>query len=209
MAALVATTHIGKTSPGMRMIDPSELIPPDAFHAQREGLNVRASQDLALRRLALGPWHTLAFASRQHRLLQAQAAAIAANGAWPEAVARAVAAANRRIAPPGCLAACLDLAVDAGVETAAPPLSELAPCTYAEVEGLGRVFGVALDGAGCGAGPTPDTAKGVWLRFGFGADQLAALRLGAEFGFGIDHPRFRVGAMVKRALRAALLDDLY
>lgn len=192
----------------MRRIDPSELIPPDAFHAQREGLNARASQDRALRRLALGPWHALAFASRPHRLLRAQEAALAASGAWPEAVARAVAAANRHIAPPGCVAACLDLALDTGVDTAAPPLSELAPCTYAEVEGLGRVFGIAVDDGARDADPAGDSAQGVWLQFAFSADQISTLRLGADFGFGIDHPQLRVGAMVKRALRASLLEDL-
>ncbi|PKL94662.1 MAG: DUF3501 domain-containing protein, partial [Gammaproteobacteria bacterium HGW-Gammaproteobacteria-5] len=43
--------------------------------------------------------------------------------------------------------------------------------------------------------------------FEFSAEQIAALRAGADFGFGIDDERLRVGHTVKRDTRAALLAD--
>jgi len=46
-----------------------------------------------------------------------------------------------------------------------------------------------------------------FLRFECSAEQIAAVRAGAEFGFGIDDERLRVGATVEGAARAALLAD--
>jgi len=78
-----------------------------------------------------------------------------------------------------------------------PALAELARCVYAEVEGLGRTYASIDSGAA--------SDQGGELRFALQVPQHEALRAGADFGFGIDHPQMRVGAMVKRALRASLL----
>ncbi|MDP1696786.1 MAG: DUF3501 family protein [Xanthomonadaceae bacterium] len=76
---------------------------------------------------------------------------------------------------------------------------------YGEVEGLGRAFAIADEDMD--RSNSEKTSAVHFLRFEFGAEQIAALRAGAEFGFGIDDERLRVGYTVKRDSRAALLAD--
>lgn len=76
---------------------------------------------------------------------------------------------------------------------------------YAEVEGLGRAIAVADEDME--RSNADKTAAVHFLRFEFSAEQIAALRAGADFGFGIDDERLRVGATVKVPTRAALLAD--
>lgn len=87
-----------------------------------------------------------------------------------------------------------------------PPPSDLAHRVYAEIEGHGRNF------ASLESKPYRDanhqTSSGQLLRFEFSPAQIVALHAGADFGFGIDDDRMRVGAMVKREMRASLLADL-
>lgn len=67
---------------------------------------------------------------------------------------------------------------------------------YAEIEGLGRVHGVCIDEQ-----PTPPAQSITHrLRFTFDNDHLAVIRAGAEFGFGVDDDRMRVGVRVKRQI---------
>ncbi|MDZ4350146.1 MAG: DUF3501 family protein [Xanthomonadaceae bacterium] len=76
---------------------------------------------------------------------------------------------------------------------------------YAEVEGLGQVFAIAdedLDRS-----EADKTSAVHFMRFEFSPAQIMALRAGADFGFGIDDDRMRVGATVKGDTRAALLAD--
>lgn len=84
-------------------------------------------------------------------------------------------------------------------------LGDIEHKVYAEVEGLGRVFAIAdedLDRS-----EADKTSAVHFLRFEFSPDQIQALRAGADFGFGIDDDRLRVGATVKGDARAALLAD--
>lgn len=76
---------------------------------------------------------------------------------------------------------------------------------YAEVEGLGRTYAIADEDMD--RSNSEKTSAVHFLRFEFSAEQIAALRAGAEFGFGIDDERLRVGHTVKRDTRAALLAD--
>ncbi len=76
---------------------------------------------------------------------------------------------------------------------------------YGEVEGLGRAFAIADEDMD--RSNSEKTSAVHFLRFEFGAEQIAALRAGADFGFGIDDERLRVGHTVKRDSRAALLAD--
>jgi len=76
---------------------------------------------------------------------------------------------------------------------------------YAEVEGLGRAFAIADEDME--RSNSEKTSAVHFLRFAFSAEQIAALRAGADFGFGIDDERLRVGHTVRRDTRAALLAD--
>lgn len=93
-----------------------------------------------------------------------------------------------------------------GTPSTEPSASELENRVYAEVEGHGRSFATLEQRPDRGA--NEPASPGCLLRFEFSPSQLAALRVGAEFGFGIDDDRMRVGAMVKRELRASLLAEL-
>ncbi len=66
---------------------------------------------------------------------------------------------------------------------------------YLEVEGLGR----------CIADLAADASPAGPCRFTLDAAMGAAIRAGAEFGFGIAHPEQEVGAAVGRAGRTWLL----
>jgi len=84
-------------------------------------------------------------------------------------------------------------------------LADIEHRVYAEVEGQGRAFAIADEDM---QRSNADKTSAVhFLRFEFSAEQIAALRAGAEFGFGIDDDRLRVGRPVKGATRAALLAD--
>lgn len=98
------------------------------------------------------------------------------------------------------------LLLQPGTASIEPKASELAHRVYAEVEGHGRSF-ARLD-AKPDLGASDPTSPRHFLRFEFSPAQIAALRAGADFGFGIDDDRMRVGAMVKRELRASLLAEL-
>lgn len=76
---------------------------------------------------------------------------------------------------------------------------------YAEIEGLGRAFAIADEDME--RSNSEKTAAVHFLRFEFSAQQIDALRAGADFGFGIDDERLRVGHAVKGETRAALLAD--
>jgi hypothetical protein len=76
---------------------------------------------------------------------------------------------------------------------------------YAEVEGHGRAIAIADEDMD--RSNAEKTSAVHFLRFEFSSEQIAALRAGADFGFGIDDERLRVGATVKGAVRAALLAD--
>lgn len=76
---------------------------------------------------------------------------------------------------------------------------------YAEVEGLGRAFAIADEDME--RSNSEKTSAVHFLRFAFSAEQIAALRAGADFGFGIDDERLRVGHTLKLDTRAALLAD--
>lgn len=76
---------------------------------------------------------------------------------------------------------------------------------YAEVEGLGRT--VAIADEDMERSNREKTSAVHFLRFEFTAQQIAALRAGAEFGFGIDDERLRLGHTVKGETRIALLAD--
>lgn len=76
---------------------------------------------------------------------------------------------------------------------------------YAEVEGHGRA--VAIADEDMERSNAEKTSAVHFLRFEFTPAQIVALRAGADFGFGIDDARLRVGATVKRDARAALLAD--
>jgi hypothetical protein len=91
-------------------------------------------------------------------------------------------------------------------EPASSYLGELQHRVYAEVEGHGRSF--ARLEANPDDGANEVTPPGYFLRFEFNPAQIAALRAGADFGFGIDDDRMRVGAMVKGETRTSLLADL-
>ena len=76
---------------------------------------------------------------------------------------------------------------------------------YAEVEGHGRAFAIADEDMD--RSNAEKTSAVHFLRFEFSGEQIAALRAGADFGFGIDDERLRVGATVKGEVRTALLAD--
>lgn len=76
---------------------------------------------------------------------------------------------------------------------------------YAQVEGYPRVFAIADEDLDRSS--TEKTSAVHFLRFEFSRAQITALRDAAEFGFGIDDDRLRVGTVVKGATRAALLAD--
>ncbi len=85
-------------------------------------------------------------------------------------------------------------------------LSELEHRVYAEIEGHGRSFAILAAKPDYLANDQ-DLARS-FLRFEFSPDQIAALRAGADLGFGIDDDRMRVGARVKSETRASLLAEL-
>lgn len=111
--------------------------------------------------------------------------------------------------PPGdplALHARLRLRFDgaAAAEAALHALAGLPSRLYAEVEGLGRAYAdpaatLSIEAA------DPACVLIAPLRFALDAGQHAALQAGADFGFGIDDDRLRVGAQVRRALRGQLL----
>ena len=75
---------------------------------------------------------------------------------------------------------------------------------YAEIEGLGRAQSKTIDLV---TAPKADAII-CHLRFSLGDDHITAILAGAEFGFGVDDDRMRVGARVKRALLDTLLSRL-
>lgn len=98
------------------------------------------------------------------------------------------------------------IALQLGITQSEPPPSDLAHRVYAEIEGHGRSFAILEKQPARGA--NEQAWPGHLLRFEFSPTQIVALRAGAEFGFGIDDNRMRVGAMVKRDMRASLLAEL-
>jgi hypothetical protein len=87
-----------------------------------------------------------------------------------------------------------------------PTLGGIEQHVYAEVEGLGRSHARVLNTRCPGGGDVASVTQ--LLCFAFDGEQIDAIRAGAEFGFGIDDARMRVGHSLKRATRAALLADL-
>ncbi len=75
---------------------------------------------------------------------------------------------------------------------------------YAEVEGQGRSYAIVEETLPRGRA---ETCSNLVLRVEFSAAQIANVRAGAEFGFGIDDDRMRVAHTLKRYQRAALLAD--
>ncbi|MEZ5465721.1 MAG: DUF3501 family protein [Lysobacteraceae bacterium] len=74
---------------------------------------------------------------------------------------------------------------------------------YAEIEGLGRIQGLLIDQRS-----RPPTESIIHrFRFTFDNDHLAVIRAGAEFGFGVDDDRMRVGVRVKRQILLPLLGE--
>lgn len=78
---------------------------------------------------------------------------------------------------------------------------------YAEIEGLGRSFAIADEDL-----PRSDDGKTSavhFLRFEFTDEHITAIRAGADFGFGIDDDRMRVGARLKGDALQCVLADFY
>jgi len=75
---------------------------------------------------------------------------------------------------------------------------------YAEIEGLGRATAL-VDGMAAASDPDAIVHQ---LVFELSAEQVDAVRLGADLGFGVDDDRMRVGARVKGQLLATLLSEL-
>lgn len=76
---------------------------------------------------------------------------------------------------------------------------------YAEIEGQGRSFAIADEDL-----PRSEAGKTAavhFLRFEFSPEQILAIRSGADFGFGIDDERMRVGGKLKSAQVQSLLAD--
>lgn len=186
-------------------LERADLYPTEDYLAERAALRARVLERQTTRTIPLGAQASLVFEDRlsvQFRVQEMLRLAPAVT----EAVVESALLACRPLLPDGRrLIASLRIAFAVEGALAPAQLEGVERRVYAEVEGLGRNFAEPVQPPFCGeagaAGAPP------LLGFRFSRDQIALLRAGAEFGFGIDDPRMRVGHTLKRAARAALLAD--
>lgn len=192
----------------MTLLCHGALLSRDDYLGQRSLFRDRAHARAQARTIPLGAHATLMFEDALTVQQQLQEQLIAENIVDAHAVQRALADWLPLISSGSTLSAVLSIhnPVNAGVHLAPAELDELAQRVYAEVEGLGRCFSIVMPVPP----PAMDDRSGVSrrVRFALTAEQIMAARAGAEFGFGIDDDRMRVGHSLRRSERATLLADL-
>lgn len=183
----------------------SDLLAAEDYLIQREAFRARVLERQQARTIPLGAHASLAFEDRLSVRLRVQEMLRLAPE-LTEALIESALIACRSLLPDGhSLTASLRIAFAAEGALAPAQLAGIEQRVYAEVEGLGRNFAAPVKPPFGGEVDDDDALP--LLRFRFTLDQITSLRAGAEFGFGIDDPRMRVGHTLKRASRAALLAD--
>lgn len=193
------------------MFTSADLLPIDAYASQRADQCSRMEAHAKARSIALGPQATLAFEDAITLRHQLQEHLFAARVTDPAEIQRALDQFLRWLPTTSSVSAtlCTDSTANSAIQTAQfeqADLSGIEQRVYAEVEGLGRRFG--RHAAPAEMSVARAQARSFRMRFEFSAEQISCIRAGAEFGFGIDDDRMRVGHSLKRSTRALLLADL-
>lgn len=191
--------------PGLSRTD---LMSLEAYAVARAAFRARVIAHKAARRLALEPRVELLFEDRLTVQYQVQEMLRAERVFEPAAVQAELDAYAPLLPGPGELSATMMI-------TIADPVAR-----RAALAGLGGIEHRVYAGAGprppvfarADAGPAGDGRAGTaavhFLRFAFGADDLAALRAGGALRFGVDDDRLRAEVVAAPALRAALASEL-
>lgn len=184
----------------------SDLLPAEIYLIERAALRTRVMESRRLRTIPLGERAFLRFEDRLSVQFRVQEALCEVTHPTSAAIEDALSAWQPLLPDGSSLKAVLRIALAAhGTPADLPGIEHR---VYAEVEGLGRNFAVVRQApAGDEEGWAGDMPLPL-LSFFFSPAQIEALRAGAEFGFGIDDQRMRVGHTLRRASRAALLADL-
>lgn len=191
----------------MANLSRSDLFSLEAYATERPTFRAKVLAHKKNRQVRLGEYVTLLFEDRLTIQYQVQEMLRIERIFEAEGIEDELAAYNPLIPDGGNLKATM-LIEYADVDQRKRELARLGEIehkVYAEVEGHGRVFAIAdedLDRS-----EADKTSAVHFLRFEFNPDQIRALHAGADFGFGIDDDRLRVGATVKRDTRAVLLAD--
>lgn len=185
----------------------SDLFTLEAYSSERATFRARVLEHKKLRSLALGPNVTLLFEDHLTVQYQIQEMLRIERIFEAEAIQEELDAYNPLI-PDGRNLKATMLIEYPDIEQRKIELARLGGIehrVYGEVEGLGRSFAIADEDLP--RSEDDKTAAVHFLRFEFSPEQILAIRAGAEFGFGIDDDRMRVGGKLKSAQVQALLQD--
>jgi hypothetical protein len=185
----------------------SDLYTLEAYADQRAAFRARVIAHKKNRQVPLGEHVTLLFEDRLTIQYQVQEMLRIERIFEPAAIQEELDAYNPLIPTGRNLKATMlvEFADEAQRKLELARLAEIEHKVYAEVEGHGRAVAIADEDMDRSNGEKTSAVH--FLRFEFSREQIAALRAGADFGFGIDDERLRVGATVKGEIRAALLAD--
>ncbi len=191
----------------MNTLNRSDLFTLEAYAGERSAFRARVIAHKKNRQVPLGEHITLLFEDRLTIQYQVQEMLRIERIFEPDAIQHELDTYNALI-PTGCdlkATMLIEFPDEAQRRVALARLGGIEHKVYAEVEGSGRAFAIADEDME--RSNSEKTSAVHFLRFAFSAEQIAALRAGADFGFGIDDERLRVGHTLKRDVRAALLAD--
>lgn len=191
----------------MQALTRNDLYSLEAYAVQRAAFRARVLAHKKHRHLALGEHITLLFEDRLTIQYQVQEMLRIERIFEPAAIQEELDAYNPLIPNGRNLKATMliEYPDEAQRRIELVRLAGIEHRVYAEIEGNERAFAIAdedLDRSSAGK-----TSAVHFLRFEFSPAQIAALRDGADFGFGIDDDRLRIGAVAKGPIRTALLAD--
>lgn len=191
----------------MQALTRNDLYSLEAYAVQRAAFRARVLAHKKHRHLALGEHVTLLFEDRLTIQYQVQEMLRIERIFEPAAIQEELDAYNPLIPNGRNLKATMliEYPDEAQRRIELVRLAGIEHRVYAEIEGNERAFAIAdedLDRSSAGK-----TSAVHFLRFEFSPAQIAALRDGADFGFGIDDDRLRIGAVAKGPIRTALLAD--
>lgn len=191
----------------MQPLTRNDLYGLEAYALERAAFRARVLAHKKTRQLALGEHVTLLFEDRLSIQYQVQEMLRIERIFEPAAIQEELDAYNPLIPNGSNLKATMliEYSDEAQRRRELARLVGIEQRVYAEVEGHPRVFAIADEDLDRSS--TEKTSAVHFLRFEFSRAQIAALRDAAEFGFGIDDDRLRVGTVVEGATRAALLAD--
>lgn len=191
----------------MNTLTRADLFTLEAYAMERAAFRTRVIAHKKNRQVPLGEHITLLFENRLTIQYQVQEMLRIERIFEPDAIQEELDTYNALIPTGSDLKATMliEFPDEAQRRTELARLGGIEHKVYAEVEGLGRAFAIADEDME--RSNSEKTSAVHFLRFAFSAEQIAALRAGADFGFGIDDERLRVGHTLKRDTRAALLAD--